>query len=296
MGEGIRVFGDDFAFNFKGGSSDASSRASYAKYAFDNLDWSRWYSDGDNTDGDAIYLERTFASERLIDSGFIYTNISDLTFQYWDISGSAWVDIDGTNTELLASKDNYNSTAFTLGGKTFITVGGKNIPVDNAGEQFYFFRLTTPVVTTKLRAIGSETLPADVEKVIKQFNIFLQVGQFEYRSIEMDVKILEKEEIQELDSGFSFAFKKGRDVNVSLIFTNHANQNDINLKNYITVLDTPLFLWKCGGNEAQFKYLDVGHRFQDLYKLIYIKGHNPILRDKRYNLAGNDSLGFTGAI
>lgn len=262
MGEGIRIFSDDFANNNKGGTSTASSNTGFSEFAFDNIKWTKWYSVGEDTDGDEAYIEREFTASLSLDVFYAWkTNITDGVFQYWN--GSIWVDITSGIATLLQK--------------------------NNGNNYYYVAILDSPIDTTKIRFKGEDTSPANLEKDIVLFHAFQNIGQFEFRpTLTPD---FEPSQIKTtLINAKRFIFNQGEAFVGTLIFNNHFNQNDIDLYQTIVELKQPFYIWKSGGDEAQFTYLHEGHRFEDIYKVSIFGKRSPRLLDNRYNLALNVSL------
>jgi len=88
----MRFFDTNYLFNNFGGSSSASSATAFAGLVFDESPKYSWNSQGENTDGNAIYVERILEANITIDRIFVQnTNISNLTIEV--DAGSGYVSL-----------------------------------------------------------------------------------------------------------------------------------------------------------------------------------------------------------
>ena len=75
----MRFFSTNYLYKNFGGTYAASSNTAFSSFSFDELSKYSWYSSGEGTDGDAIYLERVLGFAESIDRIFVReTNISNL--------------------------------------------------------------------------------------------------------------------------------------------------------------------------------------------------------------------------
>lgn len=74
MAKGLRFFDTDYCENVFGGSATASSNIDLSSFAFDGLVGTRWTSDSEGTDGNSVYLEMDFGTNRTVDSFFCLEN------------------------------------------------------------------------------------------------------------------------------------------------------------------------------------------------------------------------------
>jgi len=288
MGQGIRVFGDDFNNIGKAGTYTASSNTTYAQYAFDNKLWSNYVSSGEDNDAIQVYLERDYGIEVPISAFYAYgTNLPGLVFQYW--SGSAWINITTSNATIYSKEDISYGFLKTSTGAYYRTSTGALYRLATGGTYHHAAITNGSLFTSKVRAIGSVTNPSNAEKVIIEFYAFENIGQFEFRPI-LTPTFTSKDNIQELDNGKSFVYKQGGSFRFNLSLVHHFNQNDLDLLQTMLDKNSPMFIWKSGGDVNQFKYTEEGHRFEDIFKISVIGNRTRILKDNRYNLSGNVTI------
>lgn len=260
MSKGIRFFGTDYCENQFEGTPDASSRATFAEFAFDGLIGTKWTSDGENTDGNEVYLEMDFGISRTIDSFFVYnTNIEDIEVQYWN--GSAWVSCTSGNATIVKSTDLYH----------------------------YFVNLNTAVTTQKVRVAGGDTITANQEKYVTLFRAFYELGQFEYFP-DLKPKYTPKQNVFDTTDGRGFVIERGESFSAKLTFKSHVNQNDITLIESLIARKQEFFMWPNGGDESIFTYEFRPYRFQDIFKVAIVGDTSPKLTKNYYRAGYNNEI------
>lgn len=260
MSKGLRFFGTDYCELGFYGTPDASSRSSFAQFAFDGLVGTKWTSDGEDTDGDDVYLEMDFGTNRTIDSFFVYnTNIEDIEVQYYD--GAAWVTC--------------NSTIATI--------------TKSADLAHLFVQLNSPVTTQKVRVAGGYTITADQEKYVTLFRAFLEIGQFEYFP-EFTPKISNKQDVFSTMDARSFIIERGEAFSAKIQFKSHTNQNDITLAETLLDRKEPFFVWPNGGDESIFRFSFRPYRFQDIFKVSITGDNSPDFTKNYYKSGYNNTF------
>ena len=256
MSKGFRFFGTDHNNIAFSNTVTVSSRDANKDFMFDNLIYTRWISDGENTDGDAISVEVDYVTNRTFDSFYVYnTNIDDIAIDYWD--GLAWVSVSGLTK--------------------------------SSESRYVFGYLSSPITATKVRITGSNTIVADQEKSITLFYTFLEIGQFEYFPTPK-YKNNNKLKIMKLDDGRNFIIERGGAFENELTFKSHVNQNDIDLTRTLIDRKEPFYVWPCGGDVSIFTYSFKPYRFQDIFKVAII-GPDGGEHTKNYYKAGyNDKI------
>ena len=193
----MRFFDTNFLFNNFGGSVDASSNTAVANLSFDEDKRFSWSSNGENTDGNAVYLERVLAVSSAMDRIFVKnTNISNLTIQ---------VDI-GAGYVTLAT-----ATSFTL-------------VKSDAGDNYYY-TLDNSINVSKIKFEGSNTIITNEEKTIQQCLGFTELGTIENND-DIQPKRDRLQAIAKLNSGRFDIINKGRQMSFKLKFKAHYKSED----------------------------------------------------------------------
>ena len=256
MSNGIRFFATDFNANAFSNTVTVSSRDANKTFMFDNLIYTRWYSSGEDTDGNAISIEVDYGTNRTIDSIFVYnTNIEDIVIEYWD--GDSW--------------------------ETFGTITKSD---DN---KYVFAHLSSPVTCTKVRITGEDTITPDEEKYVTLFYSFLEIGQFEYFPTPKYKNNI-KQNIQKLNNGKNFVIELGDTFELDLTFKSHVNQNDIDLMRTLIDRKEPFYIWMCGGDTSIFTYEFKPYRFQDMFKVAIVGGDQASLTKNYYKAGYNEKV------
>lgn len=241
----MRFFDFNFAFKGFGCTYDASSNATIAEAGFDELENTYWESSGENTDGNSIYLEADYGVSRTTDRGFIRnTNISDAAIELW--TGAAWV-----------TPANYTSVRSTKG----------------ALYSYYVSFDSTP--HTKIRAVGSNTTPANEEKQIQEIYSFSDLGHLNIPPSDINPKRIKEQNKHLLDNGKYYLFTRGRRWEIELKFKAHVGQDDIDLMMSLVNRDLEFYVWANDNEEAYMNYTLPPFLFENVIKVSIDKGDNP---------------------
>jgi hypothetical protein len=266
MSKGIRFFGTDYNAKELDGTSSASSRTANAQFAFDGLLSTKWVSDGEDTDGDAVYVEMDYGTNRTIDSLFVQkTNIEDVEVQYY--SGSAWVTCNASIATVTKSADLFN----------------------------LFVKLNASVTTQKVRVAGSNTVTPNEEKEVVLFRAFMQLGQFAYFP-DFTPKITTKQNVFNTTDGRNFIIERGEVFSGKLDFKSHVNQADITLMELLIARKEPFFIWVNGGDESIFSYSYRPYRFEDIFKVSIVGDFNSKPTKNYYKAGYNNSVDIVEVI
>lgn len=266
MPAGIKFFGEDFnSSSYFNNVITVSSNDSNKGFALDNLNYTKWVSSGENTDGNQVTFEVDYSSytERGIDSFYLEnTNISNAEFEYWN--GSAWVLVE----------DGVNATV-----------------IKGVSDTYVYAKLNSPVTVTKVRVKGDSTFTADQEKEFYEFRTFLEIGEFETRP-DIFPKFTAEEEIHTLSDARKFIFRIGKSFGARLDVKSLVRQNDIDLIEDLLLREVPMFIWICGGDVEQFSYSFKPYRFQDLYKVEIVGDEAPKVTRNYYKAGYNNVIYF----
>ena len=218
MAKGLRFFGTDFNNQQLGGTITVSSADNTKTFAFDGLIGTRWISDGEDTDGNAVSIEMDYGFNRTIDSFYVYnTNIDDIVLQYDD------------------------------GGYVNITSSNATIIKDSTGA-FVFVKMNSSITTQKVKITGSDTIIADSEKFVALFFAFEQIGQFEYFP-GFKPLVDPFQSVFKTTDGRSFVIERGEAFKCKVQFKSHTNTNDIALAETLLARKEPFYLWANGGDD-----------------------------------------------
>lgn len=268
---GLRFFGTDFNNSQFGGTPDASSNAGMAGFAFDGLTYTRWTSSGQNTDGNAIYLEMNYGFNRTVNAFYVYnTNIADVQVEYW--TGSAWVILTSSNATITKSTDG----------------------------NYLFVKANTSITTSKVRVIGSNTTPANNEKQITLFYAFVELGQLQgFPGFVPTFNLTQ--DVFNVTDGRNFIIERGEVFNATINFVSHQIQNDIDLATTLFGYKQPFFMWPNGGNESIFRFKFRPFRFQDIYKVAVSLGQSsspstPSFTNNFFKAGYNDVLSLVEVV
>lgn len=263
MPSGIKFFGENYNETvFVDNVITPSSNTANAEFAIDNLDFTKWVSSGEGTDGNQISFEIDYSAytNRTIDSFYLaQTNISDAEFEYWN--GSSWVTVE----------DSVNA-----------------VVVKNDDNTYVYAKLSSPVTVTKVRVIGSNTITADEEKEFYGFKTFLELGEFEGRPVP-STRHIKDEEVHQLSDGRYFAFSLGDAFEYTFNFKS-MRQVDISLIESLIDAELPIHVWLCGSDTDQFRFSFKPFRFQDLKKMMIVGDQFPNLTQGYYQSAYNNKI------
>lgn len=264
--KGLRFFSTDFNELQFEGDADASSAAVNAGFAFDGLVGTRWISNGEDTDGNQVYLEMDYGFSRTIDAFFVYdTNIEDIEIQTWN--GSSWVTASSGIATITKSSDLYH----------------------------LFIKLNSEVTTQKVRIVGSNTIISNSEKYVTLFHAFKEIGQFEYFP-EFEPKFNTKQNVFETTDSRSFVIEKGESFAAKIQMKSHVNQADIDLAENLLQRKEPFFIWPNGGDSTIFRFSFRPFRFQDFYKVTIIGDHSPSFTKNYYKAGYNNTFSLVEVV
>lgn len=267
MKKGLRFFGTNYAELKFGGTITASSADTTKTFAFDGLPGTRWITNGEGTDGNAISLEMDFGFNRTIDCLYVYnTNISDIVLSYWN--GSSY-------------------TAINSGNATIIK---------DSTHQYIFAKLNVSVDTQKIKITGSNTITANQEKYVTQFMAFSELGQFQYFP-EFEPQIEHKQNVFETTDGRAVVIERGESFSAKISFKSHVNQDDITLVEALIVRREPFFIWPHGGDQdGIFRFSFRPFRFQDIIKVTIVGPSKPSFTKNYYRAGYNNVINIVEAV
>lgn len=235
----MRFFGTNYLFSNFGGDFDASSNAALATFVFNENNQFAWFSTGEGTNGNAIFVERTLDETITIDRIFVKnTNISNLTIE---------VD-DGGGYDALAS--------FTL-------------TKSNDGT-CYFYELATPISIVGIKFIGSNTIVADQEKQIGQALSFLELGSLK-NVADIQPKRERIQAIAKLNVGKVDIINKGVQWSFKIKLKSHYKSGDNAIIDSVIQRQQEMWLWLNDDEEDSMVMTQEPYRFKDLYKLAFQK-------------------------
>lgn len=267
MSKGLKFFGTNYAELAFGGTIAVSSADNVKDFAFDGLTGTRWITDGESTDGNAVSLEMDFGFNRTIDCIYVYnTNIDDIVLSYWN--GASYTTITGSNGTIIKDSTGY----------------------------FVFGKLNTPVDTQKVKVTGSNTIVANQEKYVTQLMSFAEIGQFEYFP-EFDPEIMSEQNIFKTTDGRNFIIERGEAFSAKITFKSHVNQNDIDLAEELYARKEPFFIWPNGGDQDDiFRFSFRPFRFHDIMKVSIIGKRSPQFSKNYYKSGFNDAMNIVEVV
>lgn len=257
---GIRFFGTDYNNQVFNGTITVSSADDKKEFAFDGLKYTRWTSDGEDTDGDQVTLEMDYGFNRTVDSFYIFnTNIEDVEVQYW--TGLAWATVNSSIATITKSSDLF----------------------------YYHAKLNSSVTAQKIRIVGEDTITPNQEKYVTLFHAFMELGQLEYFPV-VESKFNPYQDVFKTTSGLNFIIERGEAFEAIIKFKSHVNQNDIDLVQELLARKEPFYIWLNGGNETIFTYTFRPYLFSDIFKVAIIGGSTPMYTKNYYKAGYNDTL------
>lgn len=254
--KGIKFFGTNWNNLKFNPTITVSSRDNLKEFAIDGEKSTRWTTDGENTDGNAVSYSIDYGTNRTFDSFYIFnTNIDNIVIQYHN--GATWVTI----TDIM--KD---STGYYVYGK-----------------------LSAPVTAQQVRITGSNTIVANQEKYITLFLVFEEIGQFKYFP-DFIPNFSINQSAHVLTDGKYFIIIKGETFSCLLDFSSHVNQDDIDLYTILVDRKQAFWIWVNAGDESIFKYKFKPYRFKDIYKVAIVGEYSPKMTNNYYKSGLNDRL------
>jgi hypothetical protein len=236
----MRLFDTNWLFENFGGVITASSGT--PRFVFDEDSQFNWSSNGEGTDGDAIYINQVLSATSSIDTIFIKeTNISNITIQ---------VDTGGGLTAL---------TNFTL--------------IKSADGSTYYYKLDSAISILEIQVDGSNTIVANEEKTINQILAFEELGQIKnIDSIKPKIKRVQK--VSKLNSGKKDVIDKGRYFEFGLGFKTHYRSDDNAIIETLLEREEAMWLWINDNSENVQVMSQQPYRFGDIYKIGIEKDNN----------------------
>lgn len=243
----MRFFDTNYLFKGFGGTISASSNSQIAYMAFDEKTKFRWRTNGENTDGNSVYLEQELIAPAIINRIFVAdTNISNLTIEV-DL-GAGYVSLP-SNT-LTKSEDGYS----------------------------YFYELDSNQTIEKIKFIGSNTINANEEKYIRNALAFLEIGQIKYNDA-VKPKIERIQVINKLNNGRSDVINKGRQISFKIGFRSHYSQADNSIMQQILERDSEFWIWLNDDQEDVIFMPQEPFRFKHIYKVGFKGNHSLAFKD-----------------
>lgn len=229
----MRFFDTNVLYTLFGNTINASSGT--PSLAFDEKTRYGWTSDGEDTDGDSVYIENILTQTTPVDRIFIReSNISNMSIEVNLGAG----DIPLVYSEIISSADGTS----------------------------HLYILTTPIVTQKVKITGSNTIVANQEKTIKQIYAFSELGRLENfdnivprRERLQKISKLQAGKVDVIDFGRHFSFKLGLKA--------HYVEDDNDVINMLAQRDNPFFIWINDNTESIMKMYQEPFKFKDLYKV-----------------------------
>lgn len=245
----MRFFDIDYGLNKFPGTSSASSQSINANSCFDGLNYTKWISNGENTDGDDVYVERDFLTTKPINRIMVVgTNISDISVEYY--TGAIFTPLTAT---AIKSEDNQN----------------------------VLFEFTDPS-SSKYRIVGSDTLIADNEKEIQEIYMFSEIGVLNIPPKNIIPRRIIEQRKHKLINAKNMFFNLGRRWEITLSFAAHLGQADIDLIESLIVRDLEFHIWINDNVESIMRQKTAPYRFQDIVKVAIDKGDAPNYYDNYF--------------
>lgn len=246
----MRFFTTNYLFSNFGGGYDASSNTALAPFAFDEENLFSWFSSGENTNGNTIFLERTldaaFSTNRIFVKN---TNISNLTIEVDDGGGYDPL----TNFTLTKSDDG----------------------------TCYFYELDSTISIIGIKLIGSNTIVTDEEKSIGQVLAFEEIGNLK-NVADIQPKRERIQAITKLNTGKYDIINKGQQWSFKIKLKAHYKASDNTIINAVLQRKSEMWLWLNDDEEGIMVMPQEPYRFKDLYKVAFQKSDSPKFQDNMY--------------
>lgn len=228
----MKFFDTNFLFKVFGGFFNASSGT--PEFAFNDNSVYSWTSSGEGTDGNSVFVERILDQATTMNRIFLQeTNISNYSIEI--DSGSGYLPLVPT------------ATVTSLSGKSHL-ISFANLLV------------------SKLKISGSNTLPANQEKVIQNIYGFMEIGTI----IAVDSTRVSHNVDQKV-SNMLFGGKDIINIGMDYEFTISLKANnlpdDVATFETIRYLGREMYLWINDNSENVFKVFQRPYRFQDIYRV-----------------------------
>lgn len=237
----MRIFEiSDFDSNFTTNTYTQSSGNS--SYAFINDNKYYWETEGEATDGTISFLQVSLETLQTstIDSLFILeSNITDLAI-YLD----------------------------TGGGLTLFT---DYVVVDSEDGKSHYYKFNSAQTIIGLKIEGSNTSPANQEKLINRVLAFKQLARIE-NPAEINPIKNRNQKINKLLNGRNDLINLGSSFDIDVKLKNHLTEEDNDAIQFLSDRDFEFWVWVQDEKEDRFKkFKQEPFRFQDLKKMV-IKG------------------------
>jgi len=229
----MRFFSENRLYTLLGSTINESSGT--GSLAFDEATRYGWTSNGEDTDGDSVYLENILTVATLIDRIFVKdSNIDNLTIT---------VDLGAGYVAL-----SYDEVQSSSDSKT------------------HLFILNTPISLEKIKISGSNTIIADQEKTIKQVYAFTELGRIEnYEDISPSRERVQK--INKLQAGKVDVIDFGRYFTFKLKLKTHYVEDDNAVIDMLLQRNVPMFVWINDNTESVMTMYQEPFRFKDIFKV-----------------------------
>lgn len=138
------------------------------------------------------------------------------------------------------------------------------------------------VTCTQIRLRGTTTMVANDEKYVGELRVFTELGTPAINASTVDQQFIDKAVNSEKADGGNVFILFGRKYRARWKFTS-ASADDVTLFETLKTLNTPFFIWPCGGS-GQNEY---GYRLQDMFFVNYLGGFAPNLKGNLYGIGSN---------
>ncbi len=235
----MRFYDRNILFSSYGGTISGSSNASLTVSAFDENKRTQWFSSGENTDGNSVFLENILVNQSNIDTIFILnTNINNITIE---------VDI----------------------GAGYVSLSNFTLTKSNDGRNYYY-KLNSTISILKIKISGSNTITANQEKEIGEIMAFEELGRIAYYD---DIKgdKIKLQTISKLRFGKVDIITHGQYYTFKLKLKNHYVSNDNAIIELLMNRDYEFFIWINDNDEDNIVMYQEPYRFEDVYKVVIQK-------------------------
>jgi hypothetical protein len=239
----LRIFDTNYLFENFGGSISASSNVNAAPFAFRELKFLNWTSNGENNDLNEAYLERilddSLSTNRIVLLG---CNLTTPVIQV--DTGSGYADL--SNFTKITSNDGLN----------------------------HLFVLDSVISISKIKVKGSTTIVANQEKYVQQMMAFKEIANLpNFADIQPSKDRIQA--INKLANGKVDIINKGYTWSFKIKFKAHYSAADNIYISEILNRDSEMWIWINDDLEDVIFMKQEPYRFQDFYKVAFQKKHSP---------------------